>query len=112
MGVGSVTQALRLARETAPHPYRIEIEVDTPGQALEAIVEGAEILLLDNMSVPVMADLVPRLREKNPDILLEVSGGLTLEKVREISGLDIDFCSVGALTHSPGDLSLRLDFLG
>ena len=112
VGVGSVTRAVRLARERAPHPYRIEIEVDTPAQALEAIAEGAEILLLDNMSVPVMADLVPRLREKNPDILLEVSGGLTLEKVREISGLDIDLCSVGALTHSPGDLSLRLDFLG
>ncbi len=112
VGVGSVARALRLARERAPHPYRIEIEVDTPGQALEAVAEGAEILLLDNMSVSVMADLVPRLREKNPDILLEVSGGVTLEKVREISGLDIDLCSVGALTHSPGDLSLRLDFLG
>ena len=112
VGVGSVTQALRLARERAPHPYRIEIEVDTPEQALEAVSEGAEILLLDNMSVPLMADLVPRLRAKRPEVLLEVSGGLTVEKVRELSALDIDFCSVGALTHSPGDLSLRLDFLG
>ncbi len=112
VGVGSVTQALSLARERAPHPYRIEIEVDTPEQALEAAAFGAEILLLDNMSVPMMADLVPRLRAIRPEILLEVSGGLTVGKVRELSGLDIDFCSVGALTHSPGDLSLRMDFLG
>ena len=112
VGVGSVSRALRLARERAPHPYRIEIEVDTPEQALEAASGGAEILLLDNMSVPAMADLVPRLRGLRPGMILEASGGLTLEKVREISRLDIDLCSVGALTHSPGDLSLRLDFLG
>ncbi len=112
VGVGSVTNAVRLARERAPHPYRIEIEVDTSDQALEAVSEGADILLLDNMEPSMIENLVPRLRNVNPKVILEVSGGLSLEKVRNLCRMDIDLCSVGALTHSPGDISLRLDFLG
>ena len=110
VGVGSVSKAIRLARSKAPHPYRIEIEVDTPEQALEAVREKADILLLDNMPVETMGALVPMLRALSPDIILEVSGGLTFDKVKAVSALDVDLCSVGALTHSPGDLSLRVDF--
>jgi len=110
VGVGSVSKAIFQARKMAPHPYRIEIEVDTPDQALEAARERADILLLDNMSLETMVPLVPRLRSLSPDIILEVSGGLSLEKVRRLASLDIDLCSVGALTHSPGDLSIRVDF--
>ncbi len=112
VGVGSVSKAISLARKKAPHPYRIEIEVDTPEQATEAAREKADILLLDNMSLETMVHLVPRLRALSPDIILEVSGGLTLEKVKALSALDVDLCSVGSLTHSPGDLSLRVDFRG
>ena len=110
VGVGSVGRAVAEARKNAPHPYRIEIEADTALQAMEAAREGADILLLDNMSFSDLSLLVPRLRDTAPGILLEVSGGLTLEKVRALAVLDIDLCSVGALTHSPRDLSLRLGF--
>ncbi len=59
----------------------------------------------------MMAALVPELRRMGREVLLEASGGLTLDKVREIASLDLDVVSIGALTHSPGDISLRLDFL-
>ena len=111
VGTGGVTAALEKARREAPHPYRIEVEADTPDQAREAVAGGADIVLLDNMSAPMMAALVPELREMRREVLLEASGGLTLDKVRELASLDLDVVSIGALTHSPGDISLRLDFL-
>lgn len=111
VGTGGVTAALEKARREAPHPYRIEVEADTPAQAREAVAGGADIVLLDNMSAPMMAALVPELRRMGREVLLEASGGLTLDKVREIASLDLDVVSIGALTHSPGDISLRLDFL-
>ena len=111
VGTGGVSAALEKARREAPHPYRIEVEADTPAQAREAVAGGADIVLLDNMSAPMMAALVPELRRMGREVLLEASGGLTLDKVREIASLDLDVVSIGALTHSPGDISLRLDFL-
>ena len=111
VGTGGVSAALEKARREAPHPYRIEVEADTPAQAREAVAGGADIVLLDNMSAPMMATLVPELRRMGREVLLEASGGLTLDKVREIASLDLDVVSIGALTHSPGDISLRLDFL-
>ena len=111
VGTGGVSAALEKARREAPHPYRIEVEADTPAQAREAVAGGADIVLLDNMSAPMMAALVPELRGMGREILLEASGGLTLDKVRELATLDLDVVSIGALTHSPGDISLRLDFL-
>ncbi len=111
VGTGGVSSALALARRDAPHPYRIEVEADTPEQAREAVTGGADIVLLDNMPAPAMAALVPELRGLGREVLLEASGGLTLDKVRELAAIDLDVISVGALTHSPGDISLRLDFL-
>ena len=111
VGTGGVASALALARQDAPHPYRIEVEADTPDQAREAVAGGADIVLLDNMSAAMMASLVPELRGMGREVLLEASGGLTLEKVRDLAAIDLDVLSVGALTHSPGDISLRLDFL-
>ena len=111
VGTGGGSAALEKARREAPHPYRIEVEADTPAQAREAVAGGADIVLLDNMSAPMMAALVPELRRMGREVLLEASGGLTLDKVREIASLDLDVVSIGALTHSPGDISLRLDFL-
>ncbi len=112
VGTGGVAKAVALARQGAPHPYRIEVEADTPEQAREAVHAGADIVLLDNMSAERMAELVPELRRLRETVVLEASGGLTLDKVRLLATVDLDVCSVGALTHSPGDLSLRLDFCG
>ncbi|KGA92959.1 carboxylating nicotinate-nucleotide diphosphorylase [Leptospirillum ferriphilum] len=111
VAAGGVKPALEKARKNAPHPLRIELEVDTAHQALEGAQEGADILLLDNMATTLLEQLVPRLRLLNPSLILEVSGGVTLERIEELARLDIDVISVGALTHSSPDAPIRLDFL-
>jgi nicotinate-nucleotide pyrophosphorylase (carboxylating) len=62
------------------------------------------------MSQDLLEKLVPRLRLLKPAIILEVSGGVTLDRIEALARLDIDIISVGALTHSSPDAPLRLDF--
>ncbi len=111
VAIGGVRKALERIRENAPHSLRIEMEADTIEQAMEGARYGADILLLDNMSMEVLQGLIPRLRAVRPELLLEVSGGVTLDRIDELARLDIDIISVGALTHSSPDAPIRLDFL-
>jgi nicotinate-nucleotide pyrophosphorylase (carboxylating) len=106
---GSVRDALERARKLAPHTMRVEIECETLAQVEEALGAGADSILLDNMTL----DEVRRARVLAPAgrVLLEVSGGVTLEGVRAIAETGVDLISVGALTHSASavDLSMRID---
>jgi len=106
---GSVRDALVRARKLAPHTMRVEIECETLAQVEEALAAGADSILLDNMPL----DHVRRARALAPAgrVLLEVSGGVSLEGVRAIAETGVDLISVGALTHSAGavDLSMRID---
>jgi nicotinate-nucleotide pyrophosphorylase (carboxylating) len=106
---GSVRHALERARRLAPHTMRVEIECETLAQVEEALAAGADSILLDNM----MLDDVRRARALAPAgrVLLEVSGGVTLEGVCAIAETGVDLISVGALTHSARavDLSMRID---
>lgn len=111
VAIGGIQKALERARKNAPHSLRIELEVDTAEQAIEGATYGADILLLDNMSLKTLEELIPRLRKVRPEILLEVSGGVTLSRIEELSCLDIDVISVGALTHSSPDAPMRIDFI-
>jgi nicotinate-nucleotide pyrophosphorylase (carboxylating) len=103
---GSVTAALKGARNLAPHTIRIEIECETLAQVEEALAAGADSILLDNMTV----DEVRRARAMAPAgrVLLEVSGGVTLEGVRAIAETGVDLISVGALTHSAPAVDLSM----
>lgn len=105
---GSVRRALKGARRLAPHTMRIEIECETLAQVEEALAAGADSILLDNMTL----DEVRQARALAPAgrVLLEVSGGVTLEGVRAIAETGVDLISVGALTHSAPavDLSMRI----
>ena len=105
---GSVSAALKGARKLAPHTMRIEIECETLAQVEEALADGADSILLDNMT----PDDVRRARTMAPAgrVLLEVSGGVTLDGVRAIAETGVDLISVGALTHSAPavDLSMRI----
>jgi nicotinate-nucleotide pyrophosphorylase (carboxylating) len=104
---GGVGQAVRAARARAPHPLRIEVEVETLAQAREALAARAEILLLDNMTPQGVREVV---REVGDQALIEVSGGVTLETVRAYAEAGAQIISVGALTHSAPavDISLEL----
>ena len=106
---GSVGAAVRLARERAPHPLRIEVEVESVAAAQEAIDAGAEILLLDNMTPDQVREAVQAI---NGRALIEVSGGVTLQTVRFFAEAGAQIISVGALTHSVPAVDLSLEIEG
>jgi nicotinate-nucleotide pyrophosphorylase (carboxylating) len=103
---GGLSAAVRRARRIAPHTLKIEVECDTLAQVDEALASGADILLLDNMSVDQLRTAVERVAGR---VLLEASGGVNLETVRAIAETGVNFISVGALTHSAPILPMRLD---
>jgi nicotinate-nucleotide pyrophosphorylase (carboxylating) len=104
---GGVKNAIERARARAPHTSRIECEVDSLAQLDEALAAGADVVLLDNMDTPAVADAVRRAKGK---ALTEASGGVTLERVAELSRAGVDAISVGALTHSARAADIGLDF--
>lgn len=112
-GPDRVTRAIHSARELAPHTLKIEVEVTTLDELDEAIAAGADIILLDNMDDTDVAEAVARRDATAPRILLEASGGITLDRLRPLSATGIDLISCGALTHSAPalDISLDLDIL-
>jgi nicotinate-nucleotide pyrophosphorylase (carboxylating) len=98
--VGSVREAVRRARANASHVLRVVVEVDTLAQLDEALEAGAEGILLDNFQVRDMAEAVKRVRERRPQVVIEASGGVTLDRIHEISKTGVDVVSIGSLTHS------------
>ncbi|MGH8008607.1 MAG: nicotinate-nucleotide diphosphorylase, partial [Candidatus Binatia bacterium] len=86
---------------------RIEVECTTLAEIQEALDTGADILLLDNMTTTQIHEAV---RLVNGRALLEASGNMTVERVREVAETGVDFISVGALTHSApaADLSMNV----
>jgi nicotinate-nucleotide pyrophosphorylase (carboxylating) len=106
---GGVAKAVTRARSRAPHPLRIEVEVTTLAQLDEALSASAEVVLLDNMDVATMKDAITRAHARG--VLVEVSGGITLDTLPAIAALGPDLVSVGALTHSARAVDLSLDFV-
>lgn len=107
VAAGGIANAVRKAREVAPHTGKIEVEVETAEQVDEALEAGADILLLDNMSLELMRCVVERI---GGSAVTEASGGITLARVREVAAAGVELISIGALTHSamPMDISLTL----
>jgi nicotinate-nucleotide pyrophosphorylase (carboxylating) len=105
---GGIRQALEGARQMAPHTFRLQIECETLAQVEEALRYGAGAILLDNMTVD---DLHRARAIVGEQMVLEASGGVTLETVRAIAESGVDLISVGALTHSARtvDLSMRIE---
>lgn len=99
------TMVARL-RGRASHLLRIQVEVETLEEAIEAVEAGADALLLDQMSLEQMQDVVRRYKGR---VLIEASGSVTLENVRQVAETGVDLISVGALTHSPRALDISLD---
>ena len=105
---GSVSRAVQRCRAAAPHPLKIEIEIDTDAQLDEALDSGADIVLLDNMTPEQVRACVPRARERG--VLVEVSGGITLDTIRDFAEAGADVISVGAVTHSSPAADVALDW--
>jgi nicotinate-nucleotide pyrophosphorylase (carboxylating) len=107
--VGSVREAVRRARNNGPHTLRVVVEVDTLAQLDEAIEAGAEGILLDNFQTRDLIDAVKRVRERRPQTVVEASGGVTLDRIHEISKTGVDVISVGSLTHSARAINFSCD---
>ena len=103
---GGIKQALRAAKAAAGHLVKVEIEVDTLDQLREVLEEGADFVLLDNMSVAQMAEAVKLAAGR---VKLEASGGIHLDTVKAIAETGVDLVSSGALTHSAPILDVGLD---
>ena len=103
---GGVRAAIELVRASAAHVHALEVEVDTLEQLDEALAAGAGIVLLDNMDAATVRLAVERTAGR---ALLEVSGGVRLEHVRELAATGVDVISVGALTTRAPWIDLGLD---
>ncbi len=93
-------------RQRTSHLVKIQVEVESLEEATEAAEAGADALLLDGMSPEQMEGVVRRYTGR---ILIEASGGITLENVRRVAETGVDLISVGALTHSPRALDISLE---
>src|SRR3989304_1522693 len=102
---GGVTRSVNILRKRAVTRKRIEVEASTISEVEEALNVGADIIMLDNMSPKMIKEAVGLIKGK---ALIEVSGGVNLENVREIAETGVDFISVGLLTHSPEALDIGL----
>ena len=105
---GGVAKAISVARGSCPHTLKIEIEAETIGQVTEAVESGADIIMLDNMSLEAMAVAVQIISGR---ALTEASGNMGDRDLRAVAETGVDFISVGALTHSVRALDISLKFV-
>jgi nicotinate-nucleotide pyrophosphorylase (carboxylating) len=101
-----LTEALRAARATLPHTTHFEVEVDRPDQIEAVLAAGVDTIMFDNFTTAQMREGVKQVADR---ALIEASGGVTLERIREIAETGVDLISVGALTHRVRSLDLGLD---
>lgn len=104
----SIKEIVTKARQKVSPKLKIEVEVKTPQEAVEAAEAGADIIMLDNIGLEDMRQAVQLIRGR---ALIEASGGITLDRVRAVAETGVDLISIGALTHSAKalDISLELD---
>lgn len=103
--VGSIRKAIEKGKELIPHTMKIEVEVKNLEELNEALDAGADIIMLDNMSVNEMKQAVMIADHK---AIIEASGGIDLNNIREVALSGVDIISVGALTHSYQSLDISL----
>lgn len=105
---GGILEAVRLARAYIPHTLKVEVETETLEQVALALQAGADIIMLDNMTLDQMREAVQLIAGK---ALVEASGGVNLKSIRGIAETGVDIISVGALTHSvqASDISMLME---
>jgi nicotinate-nucleotide pyrophosphorylase (carboxylating) len=106
-GVGAA-----LDRVHAAHPAGdlvVQVEVDNVAQLDEALDHGATQILLDNFAIDELSAAVGRIRDRSPDVVVEASGGLSLDSAAAVAATGVDYLAVGALTHSARSLDIGLD---
>ncbi|CAN2326453.1 carboxylating nicotinate-nucleotide diphosphorylase [Fusobacterium sp. oral taxon C10] len=102
---GSITEAIKLAKEYSPFIKKIEIEVEDLKEVEEAVKAGADIIMLDNMDIETTKKAIKIINKK---AIIECSGNIDITNINRFKGLEIDYVSSGAITHSAKILDLSL----
>lgn len=102
---GSITEAIKLARDYSPFIKKIEIEVEDLKGVEEAVKAGADIIMLDNMDIETIKKAIKII---NKQAIIECSGNVDINNINRFKGLEIDYISSGAITHSAKILDLSL----
>lgn len=105
---GGIKQAVSLVRSSYGSKFSIEVETQNTDQVSEALESGVDIIMLDNMGLEDMRCSVQLVSGK---VMLEASGGINLETVRDVAETGVDIISVGAITHSVRSLDISLDIM-
>ena len=103
----SLAKIIKLVRDAVSSEIKIEIETESIKDAIESIEAGADIIMLDNMSINDMKEVVVINSGRSK---LEASGGITKDNILEIAKTGVDMISVGAITHSFASLDISLDY--
>jgi nicotinate-nucleotide pyrophosphorylase (carboxylating) len=109
IAAGGVLSAVEAARRRVGHLVKIEVEVTTLTQLEEVLEVGADVVLLDNMDLATMVEAVQLVGGR---LVVEASGGITLDNVAEVARTGVDVISVGWITHSAPALDVALDLEG
>ncbi len=104
---GGITQAIQTLRKNIAKQKPIEVETTTLDEVKEALAENTDIILLDNMDIQTIREAVAWIQGRAK---IEVSGGITIDRLKELSTTGIDFISVGALTHSAPAVDISMLF--
>ncbi|ADQ46342.1 nicotinate-nucleotide pyrophosphorylase [Caldicellulosiruptor kronotskyensis 2002] len=106
--VGSITEAVKRAKENVPHTMKVEVEVRNMQEFEEALAAGADIIMLDHFTVDEMKRAVEKAEGR---VLIEASGNINIDNIEEIAKTGVDIISVGSITHSVKSLDISLDFV-
>ncbi len=109
-GAPAIQKSILLSRQFSPGTWDVEIEVDNLEMFETSLQSNPNIILLDNMSLADMATAVSHRNSIAKNILLEASGGINIQNVREVALTGVDRISIGAITHSAPALDLALDY--
>ncbi len=110
VAAGGIAAAIAQVRRAMPYPLTIEVETENLAQVEEALAHGADIIMLDNMSLDRMHEAVQLIRAQRPQVRIEASGNVTLETIRAVAQTGVDYISSSApITRAAWlDLSMRL----
>lgn len=103
---GGIKKAVAMARQNIPHTMKVEVEAKSLKEVKDALASGADIIMLDNMSVAMMKKAVAMINKKT---VVEASGNVNLKNVRDVALTGVDIISIGALTHSYKSISMSME---
>jgi len=107
--VGSITEAIQRARKHIKKAVKIEVETTNLEEVKEAVISGADLIMLDNMVLENIKKAVAWVGDRVP---LEVSGNVDLNNAHDLAEVGVDYISVGSLTHSVKALDISMEFIG